>query len=115
MDNKNQYAFFILKRTHLVRVLRQVRINVVNKKNRYKTICELTIIDGRVTFNAPGATFGVEAQTGGTAKASVDLDMLWRLVNTYKQKELRISIEKYKLIVNKFSFPATTTFFEDDS
>lgn len=105
---------FKIKRTVLTKLLKKLDTYVVNKKYRYRCICELTLIDRMVSFNVPGCTFGLEVATKGTAKASFELETFKDVIKTFTQKELIIEIKQGHIVVNNFSFSANTSFFEDD-
>ena len=108
-------AQLIVKKAKLSKLLQQLKTDVVNKKYRGNTQCELTLRDGEVSFNVPGATFGLKAETIGTAKASFGLEVFSKVVRSFGSKEIKIEIHKDRITINKFSFNASTTFFEDDS
>ena len=115
MKQIENISYFIVRKAALSKLLRQLKTNVVNKKNRINTQCELTLRDGEVSFNVPGATFGLKAETIGTAKASFGLEVFSKVVRSFGSKEIKIEIHKDRITINKFSFNASTTFFEDDS
>jgi hypothetical protein len=115
MNQPMKTCYFIVKRTVLVKLLKKLDTYVVNKKYRYRCICELTLIDGAVSFNVPGCTFGLEVVTEGTAKATFELKIFRDIIKTFNEKELKIEINKGSVLVNNFSFSADTSFFEDDN
>lgn len=114
MAQSKKRTFFVAKRTALSKVLKQLGASIVNKRHRRNCPCELTLINDLVSFNVPGATFGMKVETEGTAKASFELEIFRQVINSFKLKELKVEIEEGNIIVDKFSFKAITTFFEDD-
>ena len=114
MNQPLKTCYFIVKRTVLVRLLKKLDTYVVNKKYRYRCTCELTLIEGAVSLNVPGCTFGLEVETKGTAKASFELETFRDVIKTFSQKELIIELKQGHVVVNNFSFNANTSFFEDD-
>ena len=114
MNQPLKTCYFKVKRTVLAKLLKKLDTYVVNKKYRYRCICELTLIDRAVSFNVPGCTFGLEVVTEGTAKATFELKIFRDIIKTFSEKELKIEINKGSVAVNNFSFHASTSFFEDD-
>ncbi len=105
----------IVKRTELVNLLKQLKTKILNGKYRKKAPCEITIIEGFISFTVPGVSIALPAKTTGTAKASFELKYFSGILKTFRCAEIIIRIEHTKIFLNTFSFNAATSFFEDDS
>ena len=97
-----------------MKILKQLQTNVVNKRYRLRSTCEITVIDGYVSLNVTGATFGIKAQTAGTAKVSMELETLIEIIQSHSLKELKFKIQPGRIMGEGFAAKASTSFFEDD-
>jgi hypothetical protein len=79
------------------------------------TIIEITVIDGGLTLNIPGAEQTVQAQTRGSAKFAMKLKLLSDIVSTYKTEMLNCILTNSSIQIQNSTIPVTSTFFSDDS
>lgn len=103
MKAEERRAQFKVKRTVLSKTIKQLKVNILNRKSRYSFPCELTLIKGFVSFTVPGATLSLPVESIGTAKANFSLISFTEIVNSFRDKILTIHILKDQLIVNTFS------------
>lgn len=115
MGLEEKEAVVRVKRTSLLKTLKQLNINLDKKRKKFTIPCELTIIQGFITLTVPGASFSIEAKTDGSAKAAFGLVYFTDIVKSFKDKEIIIRITANQIAVNSISFNSNVTFFEDDS
>ncbi len=86
----------------------------LRKKNLREPSCELTITDGQLTLNIPGAEFLLPCITTGTAKASLPFNYLYEIVSCEKNSELKFELKPDSLRLNTLEIKVSTCFIEDD-
>jgi len=72
--------------------LKAVVPNVKSKRGK-TTICEITVIENKITLAVPGATFPLDCETIGTCKAAVPFLHFFEFVKDSKKKKLIIHID----------------------
>jgi hypothetical protein len=99
----------------LLQTLKYVKGAIPNKRTvALNTICDVTIIDGKVIFAVPGAIFSINCFTEGTCKAAVTFIHLFLVVKDLKSKKVEFIITECDFKINNISISTKTTFFKDD-
>ena len=97
------------------KIMSQLAAGVFPKSRLNKVRCELTVFSDRIELNVPWGKYALEAKTDGTAKAIFSFKDIRRILNTFKEAELVITVKEGQITLNGFTFKTDTFFFEDDS
>ena len=93
-------------------------IKAIHKGKRIHNIretCEITLIDGHVRITIPGATFGFDCETKGTAKATLLFSNLYSIMDHHSFEEILVEFYDGSLRFGSVQVKAKTTFFKNDS
>lgn len=79
-----------------------------------RAICEITLTDGYVQLAIPGAIFGFNCQTKGTAKATMEFRKLYSIIECHSYDELYVEFYDESLRFGSVIVRAKTVFFKND-
>lgn len=79
-----------------------------------KIFCELTITDNKITIAVPGASFYVNCEGKGAAKASLSFSYFYDIISKCKKDTIEMTIESGQMGINSLTIPVNTTFIEND-
>lgn len=105
---------FEVKRKELLSALTAFS-RLTKSVNRKTTVIEVTVIDGGLILNIPGAELTAQAQTKGTAKFSTKLWYWADIVKSDDIDTLSCLVTDDTLRVSNTTFNVQTTFFRDDN
>jgi hypothetical protein len=106
---------FVCKTRHFKKTL--VKLKSIHKRNHIRLIpetCEITMIDGHVTLSIPGAIFGFDCTTKGTAKAAVSYYKLHHILEYHTQENLLVEFYDGSIRLGIVQLMANTVFLKDD-
>lgn len=106
-------ASFKAKTKDLYTALKHLKAVVPSKgKRAVLTACIITLTDGIVIFDVPGANFNLKCTTLGECKASVSFLRFLNLIKYIKVADTEIVINTESLQINDLVISATTTFLD---
>jgi len=84
-------------------------------KMRKKAVCEITIKSRQIEIVVTGIQYLVPAESSGAAKMVVQFFPFLKLLDSYPESILKFKVSNGMVEVGTFSFPAKTTFIENDT
>lgn len=84
------------------------------RAEQIRATCEITLTNGLVTLAIPGAVFNMNAETKGTAKATLPFSKLYSIIDHHSYEEIRVEFLDQLLIFGSVQAKAQTTFFLTD-
>jgi hypothetical protein len=94
-----------------------IRLHAVHRNKHYRTLTflvEITLTDGHVTLAIPGAVFGFDCKTKGTAKATMPFNKLHSILEHHNIDQLLVEFYDEALRFGITKVAAKTTFFTND-
>jgi hypothetical protein len=114
--NRTAMISFKVDMKEFKRVIKFLKVPFKGKKaNYYKTSCELTLIDGKVTFAVPGAVTYMFCETKGTAKATLPVSALIDFIENHSHDKIVVEFLDGKINFASTSIKAQTWFFKNDA
>ena len=104
---------FIISRKELNSILTKFKKLEGSAKKRNSTI-EITIITGYIELAIPGIKLKISAETEGSSKITMRLWYFHDIVKPETDSVLTFTILENQLKLRTLTFPAQTTFFDDD-
>lgn len=105
---------FTVSTAQLLKELKHLS-KVARAAKRKDCTLEVTITDGFIKLVIPGAHLTLAAATVGSAKFTVSLAYLTKLIELERDKVLTFNLSENLVRIKGFSFKAPTTFFETDA
>jgi hypothetical protein len=84
-------------------------------KMRKKSVCEVTIKSHQIELVVTGIQYIIPAESSGAAKIVFQFFPFLKLLDSYTQSILEFKVSNGIVEIGSFSFPAKTTFIENDS
>lgn len=104
--------FRVLKRPLQEVLKKMLRLEKTSK--RKGAMLEVTLIDHFLVLNSPGMNARLDAHTAGSARFSISLAYFSEILKDQADETLEFHLSPDWLHLRSSSFPARTTFFEDD-
>jgi hypothetical protein len=104
---------FNISRKELNSILIKFKKLEGNAKKRNSTI-EITVLTGFIELAIPGIKLKISAETEGSSKITMRLWYFHDIVKSESDSILTFTIFENQLKLRTLTFPAQTTFFEDD-
>lgn len=93
-------------------------MRVVHKRKRLHNIhatCEITLVDSYVRLSIPGASFGFNCQSKGTAKATLSFSQLFSIVDHHSIEDIYVEFFDGSLRIGLIKIESKTVFFKTDA